>query len=110
MVKIYSFQAGLTNSFRTTYSLAYSNQYQGQKNGYHDRSWKNIEEESSSTTNSGDSRSAEEDDIENDDDEDVSDGEPVKFCYIHQDNLLIVGYTDGSVITFKDDIKISCQK
>ena len=70
-----------------------------------------MEYESSSSTNPVENGSAEDNEGDDDDDDnDVSDGDPVKFCYIHQDNLLIVGYTDGSLITFKDDIKTSCQK
>ena len=35
---------------------------------------------------------------------------PVQFCYDDREKILVVGYDDGTVVTFKDDVKILSQK
>ena len=37
-------------------------------------------------------------------------GSPVQFCYDDKEKILVVGYDDGTVVTFKDDVKILSQK
>ena len=37
-------------------------------------------------------------------------GSPVQFCYDEKEKILVVGYDDGTVVTFKDDVKILTQK
>ena len=34
----------------------------------------------------------------------------VQFCYDDKEKILVVGYDDGTVVTFKDDVKILSQK
>ena len=35
---------------------------------------------------------------------------PCQFCYVDKEGLLLVGYTDGTVVTFQEEARLRTHK